>query len=284
MVPIFVKAGFRVICPDLVGFGKSDKPTNCSDYSYERHVRWMTDFVQVLDLTGMTLVCQDWGSLIGFRVLCAEPDRFARAVGANAGLPGPTFPTRESVLAEDGTFGGSHTAAQTFKMWLKLRLVMPSWAMMLKNTSQRGKNGNPGEQLTDAEAEAYEAPFPDESYKAGSREFPGCVPICDDMPSTKENAAAWEVLKQFNKPFLTAWGDLDSVFPFPESANLLIAYLPDYRNCLQRRLLLIFRRWSRLKVDCQNLLSLAGRPTWNDSSPQGVKHHRIWLHICQESF
>src|SRR5258705_1540923 len=87
MIPIFAAAGRRVVAPDLVGFGRSDKPTRVTDYSYARHVAWLRAFVQALDLRAITLVCQDWGGLVGLRVVAEAPERFARVVTSNTGLP-----------------------------------------------------------------------------------------------------------------------------------------------------------------------------------------------------
>jgi haloalkane dehalogenase len=212
MIPILAGAGVRVVAPDLIGFGKSDKPADRRDYTFERHVRWVCDLVEGLDLTDITLFGQDWGGLIGLRTLCALPERFARAVASNTGLPGPDY--QEASPDESGP------TTQAFLIWLRVRLIVPSWAEMIRG-SMRTKT------LTDAEAAAYEAPFPDERYKAGSREFPGLAPLWRGYPSTVECAEAWNrVLGHWDKPFLTAWGEDDDVFPLPDSQKALTARIP----------------------------------------------------------
>ncbi len=212
MIPILADAGVRVIAPDQLGFGRSDKPAERKNYTFERHVRWMSDLVEGLDLRNVTLFGQDWGGLVGLRVLCGMPDRFARVVASNTTLPGPDF--REASPDEPGPANGA------FLTWLRVRLIVPSWAPMIAGAMRTKK-------LSEAEAAAYEAPYPDESYKAGSREFPGLAPLWRGYPSTAECAAAWnDVLSKWDKPFLTAWGEDDDVFPLPESQRLLTERIP----------------------------------------------------------
>jgi haloalkane dehalogenase len=186
-VPGLIARGYRVIAPDLIGFGKSDKPAERTDYSYERHVAWMSDWLTALDLTDVTLFCQDWGGLIGLRLVAAFPDRFARLVIANTGLPVGT-----------GSAAG-------FDAWLAFSQNVPSFPV--------GSivNGGTTRELSAAEIAAYDAPFPDESYKEGARQFPTLVPITPDHASVAENRAAWAVLERFERPVLTAFADNDAV-------------------------------------------------------------------------
>lgn len=182
-----VARGHRVIAPDLIGFGKSDKPAERSDYTYERHVGWMSDWLTALDLTDITLFCQDWGGLIGLRLVAAFPDRFARLIVSNTGLPVGT---------------GS---SEGFDAWLAFSQNVPQFPV--------GSivNGGTTRDLTAAEIAAYDAPFPDESYKEGARQFPALVPITPDHASVAENRAAWAVLERFDRPVLTAFGDKDAI-------------------------------------------------------------------------
>jgi len=186
-IPDLVSRGHRVIAPDLIGFGKSDKPAARTDYTYERHVAWMSDWLTALDLTGITLFCQDWGGLIGLRLVAAFPDRFARLVVSNTGLPVGT---------------GS---SEGFDAWLAFSQNVPQFPVGFI------VNGGTTRDLTPAEIAAYDAPFPDESYKEGARQFPTLVPITPDHASVAENRAAWAVLEKFERPVLTAFGDKDAV-------------------------------------------------------------------------
>jgi len=186
-VPDLVARGHRVIAPDLIGFGKSDKPAARSEYTYERHVAWMSAWLTALDLTDITLFCQDWGGLIGLRLVAAFPDRFARLVVSNTGLPVGT---------------GS---SEGFDDWLAFSQNVPQFPVRFI------VNGGTSRDLTAAEIAAYDAPFPDESYKEGARQFPVLVPITPDHASVAENRAAWAVLERFERPVLTAFGDKDAV-------------------------------------------------------------------------
>jgi len=188
MIPVLRDAGLRAIAPDLPGFGRSDKPTELGDYSYQRHVEWMSRVLLELDLTGVTLVGQDWGGLIGLRVVAEHEDRFARVVAANTGLP-----------------TGEGRPTEAFLNWQRYSQETPSLPI------GRIVNGACVTDLADEVIAAYDAPFPDDSHKAGARIFPALVPTSPDDPAAPANRAAWEVFGRWDKPFLTAFSDNDPV-------------------------------------------------------------------------
>lgn len=196
MIPIFVKAGHRVIAPDLVGFGKSDKPADRNDYSFQRHVDWMLSLLDTIKLNRITLVCQDWGGLIGLRLVAAKPDLFDRVVAANTGLP-----TGDSAISD------------AFLAWQKFSRESPQFEVgaIIKSSNMVFGKDNNLPILPDEVAAAYDAPFPDDSYKEGARIFPSLVPTTPDDPSSAANRKAWEVLSAFKKPFLTAFSDGDPI-------------------------------------------------------------------------
>ena len=188
MIPVITAAGLRAVAPDLVGFGRSDKPTERDDYTYQRHVDWMHAFLEQLDLTEITLVAQDWGGLIGLRLVGERPEKFARVVAANTFLP----------TGDDNPGAG-------FLAWQRYSQETPSFAV--------GKIINGG-CTTDLAAEvvaAYDAPFPDDRYQAGARQFPTLVPTRPDDPAAPANRRAWDGLRTFTKPFLCAFSDHDPV-------------------------------------------------------------------------
>lgn len=189
MIPLLVAGGARVIAPDLIGFGRSDKPSSKSDYSYERMVGWMVQFVDALDISDASLFCQDWGGLLGLRVLAARPERFARVTISNTALPE----------------GRPETIPSEFRGWRMFSIISPVFPIhkIVQKASET--------ELTPAEQAAYLAPFPTRKHKASARVLPRLVPIKPDMPSAAENRAAWAELAKFDKPFLTLFGDQDPI-------------------------------------------------------------------------
>ena len=187
MIPILVDAGCRVVAPDLVGFGSSDKPTDPSVFTYERHVSWLTSHVLgELGLDDITLVAQDWGGLLGLRLVAAEPERFSRVVIANTGLPDGNRPMTDAFLA------WQRFAAETE--------VFPVGRIVA---------GGCTTELSPEVVAAYDAPFHVEEAKAGARVFPSLVPTSPSDPSAAENTLALASLKRFDRPFLTAFSDAD---------------------------------------------------------------------------
>lgn len=189
MIPPLVAAGHRVVAPDLVGFGRSDKPAAMEDYTYARHVEWMRQLVfDHLDLRGITFFGQDWGGLIGLRLVAADPDRYARVVVGNTGLP-----------------TGDGRVSEAFLNWQRFSQTaeqFPVGAIV---------NGGCTTDLPADVIAAYDAPFPDDSYKAGARIFPSLVPTSPDNPASADNRAAWDVLRAFDRPWLTAFSDADPI-------------------------------------------------------------------------
>jgi haloalkane dehalogenase len=189
VIPVLGDADLRVVAPDLVGFGRSDKPAAQADHSYARHVEWLREALfDRLDLRGITLVGQDWGGLLGLRLVGEHPDRFSRVVAANTGLP-----------------TGDHAMSEAFLAWQRFASTAERF-----DVGRVVQNGT----VTDLPPEVvagYDAPFPDDRYKAGPRVFPSLVPTRPDDPASAANRAAWEVLARFDKPFLTAFSDRDPI-------------------------------------------------------------------------
>ena len=208
MIPVLVEAGFRVVAPDLIGFGRSDKPTQVEDYTYARHVEWLRSvlFTGGLDLQGVTLVCQDWGGLLGLRLVAeaeaaGEGARFARVVAANTGLPDGTRKLPEA-------------------WWMFRDFVMKTEDLPIGFLVASGC----AVPMTAEVQAAYDAPFPDASFKAGARAFPDLIPQDPDNPATPDNQRAWEALVRFDKPFLCAFSDQDPITGGGE--RMLIGKIP----------------------------------------------------------
>jgi haloalkane dehalogenase len=189
MMPILAAAGHRVICPDLVGFGRSDKPTRIEDHTYARHVEWMRALAfDVLDLRQVTLVGQDWGGLIGLRIAAENPDRFARIVVANTGLPTGDHPMPE--------------------VWWNFRKAIQGAPALDVGSWVEAGCARP---VTDAVRAAYSAPFPDDSYCVGPRAMPGLIPTAPDNAASEANRAAWKALCDSVTPMLVAFSDSDPI-------------------------------------------------------------------------
>ena len=189
VITVLAGAGLRAVAPDLVGFGRSDKPAAVGDHSYARHVEWVRALCfDVLDLHEVTVVGQDWGGLIGLRLAAEHPDRFAGIVAANTGLP-----TGDVAMPE---------------IWWQFRTAMESAPTLDIGRFVAAGCAAP---MSDEVREAYDAPFPDESYKAGPRAMPGLVPTTPDDPASAANRAAWQTLTAGPTPFLVAFSDGDPI-------------------------------------------------------------------------
>jgi len=188
MIPVFADAGFRVVAPDLIGFGRSDKLSVRTDYSYARHVRWMQEFVRKIDLRNITLMGQDWGGLIGLRLVTEDDDRFSSFSLSNTGLP-----------------TGDQKMSDAFLRWQQFSQEDPEFDIgFIVNLFGRGN-------LDESEIEAYRAPFPSDEFKAGARQFPLLVPCTPDDPASDANRKAWLKLTQWEKPVLMCFSDGDPV-------------------------------------------------------------------------
>ncbi|HEV7888678.1 MAG TPA: haloalkane dehalogenase, partial [Acidimicrobiales bacterium] len=188
-IPVLAGAGLRVVAPDLVGFGRSDKPAEIGDHSYARHVEWLRALLfDELDLRDVTLVGQDWGGLLGLRLVAEHPDRFARVVAANTFLP-----------------TGDRDPGEAFLAWQKFSQEVPELPV------GRIVKGGCATEMSEEVVAAYDAPFPDESFKEGARQFPLLVPSRPDDPASDANRKAWEVLSAWERPFLTAFADSDPI-------------------------------------------------------------------------
>ncbi|MDX2008597.1 MAG: haloalkane dehalogenase [Myxococcaceae bacterium] len=188
VLPVLGAAGLRAIAPDLIGFGRSDKPARREDYTYQRHLDWLRAFIEAQHLSGMTLLCQDWGGLLGLRLATELPERFDRIVAANTFLPTGDLPMPKA-----------------FFRWREFSQTTPDFdvgGIVAKGCTTP---------LAASVKAAYDAPFPDDRFKAGARQFPMLVPATSDDPQTEPNRRAWEVLGAWTKPFLTAFSDQDPI-------------------------------------------------------------------------
>jgi haloalkane dehalogenase len=188
MIGRLARRGARVLAPDLVGFGRSDKPERRDDHSYAAHVNWMLAWLQGQDLEDITLVAQDWGGLIGLRLVAAAPGRFARLALSNTALP-----------------TGDHPMPEAFERWRAWSQQSPDFDPgLVCNEFGRGA-------LTEAEMDAYRAPFPNEAYLAGPRQMPTLVPTTRDDPERDANRAAWARLIEWPGPVLLCFSDGDPI-------------------------------------------------------------------------
>ncbi len=188
MIPMIAEAGYRAIAPDLIGFGRSDKPASLDDYSYESHEAWLEAFVLALDLNRIVLVCQDWGGLLGLRLVAKYPERFDAVIAANTFLPSGREPMSEAFVA-----------------WQKFSQETPTFDV------SKVIAGGCKSTLSEEVLAAYDAPFPDESYKMGARKFPVLVPTSGETPAALANQQHWKALAKFDKPFVTAFSDGDPI-------------------------------------------------------------------------
>ena len=188
MIPLLADAGNRVLAPDLIGFGRSDKPSRIEDYTYLRHVEWLTSWFERLKLRDVTLFVQDWGSLIGLRIAAEQGDRIARLVVANGFLP-----------------AGQRRPSPAFIAWrafARYSPVLPSGKIVAAGTVRR---------VPPKVRAGYDAPFPDKTYQAGARAFPQLVPTSPTDPAVPANRAAWQALGRWEKPFLAIFGQRDPI-------------------------------------------------------------------------
>jgi haloalkane dehalogenase len=188
VMAVLAAAGLRAIAPDLIGFGRSDKPADPADHAYDRHVAWVRAFVESLDLRQATLVGHDWGGLIGLRLVAEAGDRFARVVATNTGLP-----------------TGDQPLSDAFFRWQRFSQEAPELPV------GRIVAGGCREPLPPEVVAAYDAPFPDETYKVGPRRLPLLVPTSPSDPAAAANRRAWQALQRWEKPFLCAFSDGDPI-------------------------------------------------------------------------
>jgi haloalkane dehalogenase len=201
MIPILARAGLRAVAPDLIGFGRSDKPARAEDYSYARHVAWVKAFVESLDLKGITLFAQDWGSLVGLRVAMENQARFARIVVANGFLPTARQPVPP--------------AFRIWRAFARYAPVFPVGRIVASGCVTK---------LSPREREAYDAPFPSRAFQAGARIFPALVPTEPDDPAVPANRAAWDALGAWERPFLALFGKNDPILGRADKP--LLAHVP----------------------------------------------------------
>ena len=195
MIDPLKENGYRVVVPDLPGFGKSDKFSVRYNYSYEGFVDWMSQFIENTDLKNITLFCQDWGGLIGLRLAAKYSDRFEKIVAANTGLPTGKAPLSEGFAV--------------FREFLQIKPDLHV-AGQVRNGTTKGIDENA--------LAAYNAPFPDDDHKQGVRQFPNLVPGTPRTPSAEPNKEAWKILRDWNKPFLCAFSDKDPIFSGVENS------------------------------------------------------------------
>lgn len=188
MIPAVAGAGYRVLAPDLIGFGKSDKPADVTDYSYDNHMTWLTRWIDALELQNITLVCQNWGSLLGLRLAAEHHRRFSRIIVGNGMLPTGDMPV-----------------PAVFRAWKAFASHSPWFpvARIIQLGTERT--------LSAHEMAAYEAPFPNAEFKAGARAFPALVPVSPHDPASAANREAWRTLEKWRKPFITCFSNGDPI-------------------------------------------------------------------------
>jgi haloalkane dehalogenase len=201
MIPLLAEAGNRVFAPDLIGFGRSDKPSRIADYTYQRHVEWVTSWFERLKLKDVTLFAQDWGSLIGLRIAAEQDARVARLVVANGFLPTGQRPPSPAFLA--------------WRAFARHSPVLPAGHIVSVGTVRR---------VSPKVRAGYDAPFPNKTYQAGARAFPQLVPTSPDDPAIPANRAAWDALGRWEKPFLAIFGRRDPIVGQADRA--LIKHIP----------------------------------------------------------
>lgn len=210
MIPGIVNAGHRVLAPDLIGFGKSDKPTKKTDYTFPRHVEWMRSWLLQLDLRNITFFGQDWGSLIGLTVCALEEDRVDRIMMANGGLPDPRH--LERMEQARGSGSSNPEAFNQWQSWIEKQESLEVSKIMVGEVHELNPEGRVTLDLSDEERAAYDAPFPDSTYQAGALIFPLLAPRgAEDMEAIQLFTNAWEVYDRWEKPFLTSYGKADPV-------------------------------------------------------------------------
>jgi haloalkane dehalogenase len=185
IIPLLTDAGYRVIAPDLIGFGKSDKPALRSAHTYDRHAEWLTTFITTLDLQNIHLHAQDWGGLLGLRVVIRNQQRFAKVAVSNTSLP------------------EGNNRNQALMLWIRSSQMVASYGFVLEQGTFKDLSPN--------EEAAYDAPFPDETYKAAPRQFPLNIPISTTDAEAMENQELWRLWEQWQKPFVTIFSDTDPI-------------------------------------------------------------------------
>ena len=203
MIPSLVKEGFRCIAPDLIGFGRSDKPVSTTAYTYQNHLAWLTAFVTTVDLQDTSLFVQDWGGLLGLRLFCDEADRFDRIAIGNTALP----------IGE--------SLGEGFDAWLAF-----SQSSSFDDVGSLFERSVKTRTLSPDEIDGYRAPFPSDLYLSGVKAFPTLVPITPDHKQVAENRQAWEILSKTEKPIATFWGQADVVFGADEHRDRFVTGIP----------------------------------------------------------
>ena len=242
MIPVLVSGGFRVVAPDIVGFGRSDKPAKRSDYTYAKHVHWFRGFMQALSLRDVNLLCHDWGGPISLRVLSEKPERFSRVITTNTGLPDARDVPEDMAPRLRKLLADTPALAPEEMMRAALASEKPEKRRGMQEQAKEAAGGSqnrpsfmywirhcdgypdfdPGEiialwlnECSSEEKRAYSAPFPAEEFMQGARQFPSLIPLFPDDPAVADNRRAWEVLRAFDKPFLTVFSESE-----PQAAAL----------------------------------------------------------------